>query len=228
MITTVAKSKIAKPGRLRSRQLRTREALLRAAYGLMSRKGVDETTIQEITDSADVGFGTFYNYFAAKDEIAAQVLDCVIHNLGQRNVLANRAAQVSDPVLVICNSFRLVAREAISNPMWRWWAKRPDLLAQRMRLGFKSFAIRDMNAAIASGAYAIPGADPETTWSLQIWLLTGAVKDIVDGYSPPDSEMRMAECILRVAGVAPDAALAYSETELVRALELDIDFSFEL
>jgi len=213
---------------MRSRQMRTREAMLRAACALMSVKGVDETAIQEITDAADIGFGTFYNYFNSKDEIASQVLDCVIHNVGQRNVIANHSANVTDPVLVISNSFRLVAREAIANAMWRWWAKRPDLLAERMRLGFKPFAIRDMRAAIAGGAYAIPGDDPETTWSLQIWILTGAIKDIVDGYSPARSEMLMAESILRLAGVSPAAARGFSQVPLVDLPALDIDFSFEL
>lgn len=217
-----------KPSRLRARQLKTRVAMLRSACGLMSTKGVDETTIQEITDTADIGFGTFYNYFSSKDEIASQVLDCVIHNIGQRNVIANRQASISDPVLIISNSFRMVLREAITNPMWRWWAKRPDLLADRMRLGFKPFAIRDMRTAISSGAYDIPGDDPETTWSYQIWLLTGAIKDIVEDYSPPATEMLMAESLLRLAGVAPGAAREYAAFKLMQTPDLPIDFAFEL
>lgn len=218
----------AKQSRVRVRQQKTRIRLLRSAYSLMSVKGVDETTIQEITDTADIGFGTFYNYFSSKDEIASQVLDCVIHNIGQRNVAANQAAGITDPVLIISNSFRLVAREATHNPMWGWWAKRPDLLAERMRLGFKPFAIRDMHQAIDNGAYSIPGNDAETTWSLQIWILTGSIKDIVDGYSPDSSEMLMAESLLRMAGVDRDIAQRHSQFELVRSPDLDIDFSFEI
>lgn len=217
-----------KSGRLRARQIKTRVAILRAAYTLMSTKGVDETAIQEITDTADIGFGTFYNYFSSKDEVASRVLDCVIHNLALRNVLANREAAITDPVLIISNSFRLVAREATTNPMWRWWAKRPDLLADRMRLGFRPFAIRDMQAAIASGAYRIPGDDPEATWSFQIWILTGAIKDIVEGRRAPAVEALMAESLLRLAGVGPEAAHAYSRFPLMKSPQLDIDFAFEL
>ncbi len=218
----------AKQSRVRVRQQKTRVRLLCSAYSLMSVKGVDETTIQEITDTADIGFGTFYNYFSSKDEIASQVLDCVLHNIGLRNVAANQAANITDPVLIISNSFRLVAREATHNPMWGWWAKRPDLLAERMRLGFKPFALHDMRQAIDSGAYSIPGDDAETTWSLQIWILTGSIKDIVDGYSPGSSEMLMAESLLRIAGVDRDIAKRHSQFELVRSPELEIDFSFEI
>jgi AcrR family transcriptional regulator len=34
----------------------------------MCRKGVDAATIHQITESAQVGFGTFYNYFLSRAE----------------------------------------------------------------------------------------------------------------------------------------------------------------
>ena len=49
----------------------------------MSTAGVDATTIQQITDAADIGFGTFYNYYDGKDDLAQDVLDCMIHNIGR-------------------------------------------------------------------------------------------------------------------------------------------------
>ena len=72
-------------GRVKRRQKKTRIRLLKAGYGLITEKGIDETAIMEITDAADVGFGTFYNYFSSKDDIAMQILDCVVHALGERS-----------------------------------------------------------------------------------------------------------------------------------------------
>ncbi len=43
--------------------------LLETAYKLFTRKGVKDTSIQEIADNADVGKGTFYLYFKDKYEI---------------------------------------------------------------------------------------------------------------------------------------------------------------
>lgn len=215
-------------GRVRKRQTKTRARLMKAAYQLMSSKGVDETTIQEITDAADVGFGTFYNYFASKDDIATKVLDCVIDTLGRRNDLANRQAHVTDPVLVIANSVRLVAHEMMSDPMWRWWLKRTDLMVQRMRAVFRRFGIRDMEAAIGAGGYHVAVEDMDTAWSFLIWLLAGSITDIVEGYRPPETEQVMCEAVMRVMGVELKKARAVSRAKLPPFPPLDIDFAFEI
>ena len=213
-------------GRIGKRRARTRVRLLRAAYALMSSKGVDDTSIQEITDRADVGFGTFYNYFSSKDEIASAVLDCVVNNLGRRNDLANSAAGVTDPVLVIANSVRLVAQEMMTDPMWRWWLKRTDLMVQRMRAGFKPFGIRDMKIAIDAGGYHIADEDMETAWSFLIWLLAGNITDIVQNYRPAASEKLMAEAVMRVMGVDVETARSVSKAKLPTFPPLEIDFSY--
>src|SRR5271166_5488528 len=46
-----------------------RERLFRAALDLFARKGFAETTVEDITNAADVGKGTFFNYFPSKDHI---------------------------------------------------------------------------------------------------------------------------------------------------------------
>jgi AcrR family transcriptional regulator len=46
-----------------------RERLFRAALQLFARKGFAETTVGDITEAADVGKGTFFNYFPSKDHI---------------------------------------------------------------------------------------------------------------------------------------------------------------
>ncbi len=46
-----------------------RERLFRAALDLFAQKGFVETTVEDITEAADVGKGTFFNYFPSKDHI---------------------------------------------------------------------------------------------------------------------------------------------------------------
>ena len=61
------------PSAPESRQARrkreTRERLLDAAFRLMAERGVDAVAINEITEAADVGFGSFYNHFESRDGI---------------------------------------------------------------------------------------------------------------------------------------------------------------
>src|SRR5713101_4034846 len=46
-----------------------RERLFRASLSLFAQKGFAETTVEDITEAADVGKGTFFNYFPSKDHI---------------------------------------------------------------------------------------------------------------------------------------------------------------
>lgn len=57
------------PGRRERRTAETRERLFRAALDLFAKKGFTETTVEDITEAADVGKGTFFNYFPSKDHI---------------------------------------------------------------------------------------------------------------------------------------------------------------
>jgi AcrR family transcriptional regulator len=56
-------------GRRQRRSRETRERLFRAALDLFAKKGFTKTTVGDITEAADVGKGTFFNYFPSKDHI---------------------------------------------------------------------------------------------------------------------------------------------------------------
>src|ERR1700758_3107167 len=56
-------------GRRQRRSAEIRERLFRAALALFARKGFAEATVEDITEAADVGKGTFFNYFPSKDHI---------------------------------------------------------------------------------------------------------------------------------------------------------------
>ncbi len=46
-----------------------RQRLFDAAMHLVARQGFQDTTVEEITQAADVGKGTFFNYFPSKEEL---------------------------------------------------------------------------------------------------------------------------------------------------------------
>jgi AcrR family transcriptional regulator len=51
------------------RSAELRERLFRSALALFASKGYAETTVEDITEAADVGKGTFFNYFPSKEHI---------------------------------------------------------------------------------------------------------------------------------------------------------------
>ena len=66
-----SKPELAAPAsdRRQRRSAEIRERLFRAALSQFAMKGFAETTVEDITEAADVGKGTFFNYFPSKDHI---------------------------------------------------------------------------------------------------------------------------------------------------------------
>ncbi len=61
----------ARAGRRERRSAEIRERLFRAALQLFAERGYLETTVEDITDAADLGKGTFFNYFPTKEHVLA-------------------------------------------------------------------------------------------------------------------------------------------------------------
>ncbi len=59
-------------GRRERHRTQTRERLYQAALQLFAERGFLRTTVEDITEAADVGKGTFFNYFPTKEHILAE------------------------------------------------------------------------------------------------------------------------------------------------------------
>ncbi|HKQ88880.1 MAG TPA: TetR family transcriptional regulator [Candidatus Acidoferrales bacterium] len=69
--TTRRSASPAHGGRRERRRTETRERIFRAALDLFAERGFMETTVEDITEAADVGKGTFFNYFPTKEHVLA-------------------------------------------------------------------------------------------------------------------------------------------------------------
>lgn len=55
------------------KKLKVQKSIVSIAMSLFNKKGFEETTIAEIMKTADLGTGTFYNYFQSKGDIVKYV-----------------------------------------------------------------------------------------------------------------------------------------------------------
>lgn len=57
------------------KQAKTEASILRSAAYLISKKGLEQTTVEEIAARAEVGVGTVYNYFGSKNELLLALME---------------------------------------------------------------------------------------------------------------------------------------------------------
>ena len=97
---------LVRAGRREERSAQIRADLLAAAERLLADKGVDRTTISDITSEARLGFGTFYNYFASKEELYQELVRNALHLLVES--IDERCSRTSDHR----ERLRVIAEEA--------------------------------------------------------------------------------------------------------------------
>lgn len=76
-------------GRRERRRVETRDKLFRTALKLFAKRGFFETTTEDITEAADVGQGTFFNYFPSKQHVLMALFQLQVGKI----VAARQAAE---------------------------------------------------------------------------------------------------------------------------------------
>lgn len=106
---------VAEPSRRERKRVETRERIFRAAMKLFAERGFFNTTVEDITQAADVGKGTFFNYFPTKEHVIG-----VLHDIQLRRVEEARAAAQAGnlPLRQLLQQFMLrIAEEPGRSPM---------------------------------------------------------------------------------------------------------------
>jgi AcrR family transcriptional regulator len=102
------------PARQDRRKERTRAALIEAAQHLLSEGADAHASIQAITELADVGFGSFYNYFSSKEELFEAAATAAVDDY--LRWLADRLPDGVDPVTRLIENVRQTGRLALEQP----------------------------------------------------------------------------------------------------------------
>jgi AcrR family transcriptional regulator len=117
----------------------------------MSERGLEAVAINEITEAADLGFGTFYNYFDSKEAIHEALVDELFESFGA--ALDQIAEQVDDPAEVIAASVRYTLRRASDEPLWGRFLVRVGFWSPVLDRGLAPRVIRDLHTGVASGRF---------------------------------------------------------------------------
>jgi AcrR family transcriptional regulator len=87
------------PNRREKRRAETRERIIQHALRLFSERGVMATTVEDITNAADVGKGTFFNYFPSKEDILTYLCHSQMGKIKEFVSKATHSTESMDHVL---------------------------------------------------------------------------------------------------------------------------------
>jgi AcrR family transcriptional regulator len=86
-------------GRRQRRGAETRLRLFRCALQLFAEHGYSNVTVEDITEAADVGKGTFFNYFESKDHVLGVMAEIQLGKVKEALTLAEAGEQTICSVL---------------------------------------------------------------------------------------------------------------------------------
>lgn len=193
----------------RTRDL-TRAKLVEAAGRVMAEKGVEGTTIAEITEAADVGTGSFYNHFSSKTEVAELIFLQHADELARINSIVFE--RESDPAVAVAYIQKLFLTKAVADPLWGWFVVRATTDLPQMSHIFAEKAAEHVRQGRDLGRFN--PADVDVAVRIILVALTAGMRDLLEGRAPPGSTERIVQSLLQMLGIMPDEAKTLSRRRL--------------
>jgi AcrR family transcriptional regulator len=212
------------------RKRETRDKLLRAAFRLIAERGIDAIAINEITEAADVGFGSFYNHFESKDAVYEAVYQAVFDDFG--DALTRLTEDVEDAAEVVAVCVRHAIGRARREPLWGRFLVREGQRAHALSRGLGARLLRDIKRGITQKRFHV--TDPLMAFIGAAGIVMGAILTEVEyggaalpkelGGSTQNLGARAAAALLQGLGVSADEAQAIAKRPLP-ALEWPATFA---
>ncbi|MGY4506519.1 AcrR family transcriptional regulator [Bradyrhizobium sp. GM24.11] len=185
------------------RRQRTRETILAAAEQVFRGKGIDTTTVNDVTEAADVAYGSFYNHFKSMEEVVSALVEASLRRVADRTAsILDKAERVE---LLPCVGARVVMRTLWQDPAIRWMLGRPYIFVEEFYKVGTPFMLRFEREAVEAGVLK-PAGGHDCWLKTYPWILIGELTALAETGNILEHEKRFAEISLRFLGV--DDALA--------------------
>jgi AcrR family transcriptional regulator len=191
------------PNRLERRKQRTRAALISAAQAFIA-AGKLNVPVQDISQAADVGVGSFYNHFDSKEQLFQVAVNEVLDAHGA--LLEALTASINDPAETFACSFRLTGRLFRRRPQEARVMLNHGLALITRDRGLGPRAKRDIAAAAGAGRFQVD--DPELAMAVAAGALMGLGQLLTDEPERDDETAtdQVTESVLRLFGLPADEA----------------------
>ena len=196
--------------RLERKRQKTREALLDAARSLVLERGHEPIAIQDITECADVGLGTFYNYFDSKQAIFEAVLGQIRDNFNRD--LDRIRQPLKDPALIVAQTLKFCFQQAQDNDEWSRFLTFSGLIGDYSLHQDEEQCLTDLRRGVAAGRFKVE--DISFAQSLVTGMVRHVNNEITHGRLGRHAMEDTTRYILRMLGLPDLVAKALVQTPL--------------
>ncbi len=191
----------------------TRRRLMRAAYEIIARRGFDGLVIQDITQAADVGYGSFYNYFLSKEAIVAAVAEAARDHMA--DLFSRMSSQSADRAEAFGLDLRMWLHLSRTDGQWGWFALRTVLTEDDLRASIGALLKQAIDAGMADGSFK--PADPEMARETIAGLLLLGTLKLVSARVADDYTDKLVATCLRTLGLSEEKINAVMALPLPQA-----------
>ena len=192
-------------GRNARRRLMTRARLVAAGRRLIGAHGFDAVAVANITEEADVGVGSFYNYFRSKAELLEVVIAEVVALLDA--VLERLTVDATDPAERVAVCVRYVMHLTRHDPTLALFVLRASDVSPRLATGVTAPIEPHVRAGIGTGRFSVENR--AIAMEAIGGLLLHAMRSTLTGRNGShDADRIVAEQVLRLLGLDREAAHA--------------------
>lgn len=177
---------------------------------LIKEKTDCKISIQEITDKADLGLGTFYNYFTSKQEIYQAVLETMLAEF--RTGLDRIRSTSKDPAATLALTAKYCARENLLNEDWKQFIIRSKVRGEYYLEQSSDQCLEDILRGVKAGRFKVQ--DIDFARNLIQGMLRHVSREMNEGRMGIEAINETASCILRMLGLPDVVARAIVQAPL--------------
>ena len=188
----------------------TKRALLHAARELVFEKKHNNLSVQEITRTAKVATGTYYNYFENKQEIFLAVADEYRKQIMQRIDAVRHT--MTDPAMLVAVTTKLYFHQSVENQPWCDFTRQAQLTDLSLQQP-PAQCLEDLQSGADAGSFLFD--DINFTQKLLTDIVAQFTRSLQSDTHDVSNEIRQAtRAILQLLGLPATLAGTLAQTPL--------------
>lgn len=175
--------------------METRRRLMAAGQVVFAEKGIDAATIQDIAEAADVGRGSFYNFFETKEGLVAALVADLDELIVSRAV--EGLAPSASPTETVASLLLHALDDLTAQPPAAWFVVRTRPADGVRFRRSNELIVELLEAGRACGEFSIAGVEVGTT--IVAGIMRSGIEALLTGQA--HSSQPIVELTLRSFGV---------------------------